>query len=77
MLLFSLSESGKFTGSLPLSYYNRMGVELENYDPSEEDRARRGVGGGGIVNNNSFCFPIVIRSRLSGGVKVCLGSVLR
>ena len=77
MLLFSLSESGKFTGSLPLSYYNRMGVELENYDPSEEDRARRGVGGGGIVNNNSFCFPIVIRSRLSGGVKVFLGSVLR
>ena len=77
---FFLSESGKFSGPLPLSYYNAVAAELEEkYDPSDLDRARMvvgGGGGGGTVNNNIFCFPIVVRSHLPPGVKVCLASVV-
>ena len=73
LLCTFLSETGKFSGPLPLSYYNGVGAELqEKYDPSDQDKARMVLGGGGgTVNNNTFCYPIVIRSHLSSGVKVC------
>ena len=75
-LNISLSESGEFSGPLPLSYYNAVGAELEEkYDPSDQDKARIVLGGGGgSVNNNTFCFPIVVRSDLPPGVKVCLAA---
>ena len=73
LLCTFLSETGKFSGPLPLSYYNGVGAELqEKYDPSDPDVVGivQGVSGVGSVNNNTFCFPIVIRSHLPAGVKV-------
>ena len=72
--LFLKLESGKFSGALPLSYYNGVGAALEEkYDTADQEKASLGRG---TVNNNTFCFPTVIRSSLPGGVKVCLVSVL-
>ena len=76
LLHLILSESVEFSGSLlPLSYYNAVGAQLEEkYELSDQDKARLvlGLGGGGTLNNNTFCFPRVVRSRLPAGVKVCL-----
>ena len=63
---------------MPLSYYNAVGAELEEkYDPSDQDKARIVLGGGGgSVNNNTFCFPIVVRSHLPPGVKAQMLNIL-